>query len=168
MVLGLLVISYASSVRAYLAQRAEISGVRTAIAQRQQEIATAQSTIVQWSDPAYVEIAARERFGLVVPGDQLYYVVDDPGATPATARVQAPSVGGAKVTVPDGSTWWSRVAGSVGAAGNAPATTALTTGAAPRPTSTGRSTTGSGSGSGTGSATTGRAVRSAGTAPSNR
>lgn len=161
--LGLLVISYASSVRTYLAQRTQISSVRAAIAQRQQEIATAQTTIVRWSDPAYVEIAARERFGLVMPGEQLYYVVDDPGSTPATAPVRAPSVGGAPVPVPGATTWWSRVAGSVGAAGNAPLTQ-LTTGLAP----TAPSVSPAAGRAGTGSATTAPPVRSAGLGPSNR
>lgn len=170
MVLGLLVISYASSVRAYLAQRAQISGVRTAIAQRREDIATAQATIVRWSDPAAVEIAARERFALVLPGDQLYYVVDDPGSTPAAARVRAPSVGGAPVPVPGASTWWSRVAGSVGAAANT-RTTPVTSAAPPRSASGSAARTHPGSveaGPGAGPVTTGRRARSAGVAPSDR
>jgi hypothetical protein len=130
-VLGLLIISYASSVRTYLGQRAEIAGVEASIAASQQQISSAQERIEQWSDPAYVELQARERYDLVLPGDHLYLVVGDPAAAKPTTVV-APSVGGAKVTVPQDPTWWSRVAGSVGAAGSA--NTPPTTATPPTPT----------------------------------
>lgn len=122
-VLGLLLISYASSVRTYLSQRSDIGAAQAGIALRQKEISASQEQLEQWSDPTFLATQARERFALVRPGDQLYLVLGGTaaGSAAGSSTGSVPEVGGQKVTLARSNTWWSRVAGSVGAAGAAPA-----------------------------------------------
>jgi len=78
-VLLVLVISYASSLRIYVAQSQEIAATKAEIAQRSQRIAELQAEQARWDDPAYVKIQARDRLGWVVPGEVGYVVVDQAG-----------------------------------------------------------------------------------------
>ena len=117
-VLGLLLIAYASSVRAFFVQRSEIRAAEAGIALREQQVAASQRQVEQWSDPLFLAVQARERYDLVRPGDHLWSVVEPPAAPSTLPPV--PSVGGVRVTVAHGTAWWSRVLGSVGAAAVAP------------------------------------------------
>ncbi len=118
-VLGLLLIAYASSVRAYLVQRSEIRAAEAGIALREHQVAASQRQVERWSDPLFLAVQARERYALVRPGDHLWSVVEPPAV--ASSLPPVPSVGGVRVTVARGTAWWSRVLGSVGAAAVAPA-----------------------------------------------
>ncbi len=119
-VLGLLLIAYASSVRAYLVQRSEIRAAEAGITLREHQVAASQRQVEQWSDPLFLAVQARERYALVHPGDHLWSVVEPPAAA-GPVLPPVPSVGGVRVTVARGTAWWSRVLGSVGAAAVAPA-----------------------------------------------
>lgn len=116
-VLLILTISYASSLRIYFAQAHEISSTRAEIAQRQQAITTLQDDLARWDDPAYVRTQARERLGWVVPGETGFKVVGADGK---------PLGGGSEIqseTTTAGQTkdaWWAKMWGSVEAA-DAPA-----------------------------------------------
>ncbi|MFT4081918.1 MAG: septum formation initiator family protein [Nocardioides sp.] len=116
LVLAVLVISYASSLKAYLQQRHDITALRTEIAQRQESIEELKTEKQRWRDPAYVKQQARERFGYVMPGDTSYVALDANGK-----RIQASSELGGKVGVSKSPTaWWSTVWGSVELAGDPP------------------------------------------------
>jgi cell division protein FtsB len=77
MVLAVLAVSYASSLRAYLEQRSHIVDVKEQIAERQASIEQLQKEKERWQDPAYVSAQARERFGYVKPGETPFVVLED-------------------------------------------------------------------------------------------
>ena len=77
MVLAVLAVSYASSLRAYLEQRAHIGDLKAQIAERRASIEELEKEKERWQDPAYVSAQARERFGYVKPGETPFVVLDD-------------------------------------------------------------------------------------------
>ncbi|MBF4162902.1 FtsB family cell division protein [Nocardioides acrostichi] len=90
LVLLVLAVSYASSARAYLQQRAELDQLRTEIAQRQASIDELEGETDRWKDPAYVAQQARE-LGYVMPGETSYVVLDQNGEPMETQhRLAAP------------------------------------------------------------------------------
>jgi hypothetical protein len=112
-VLLILTISYASSLRIYFAQAHEIAATKAQIADRQQRIAELESDVARWERPDYVRTQARERLGWVIPGETGYKVVDANGK---------PLGGGAEITAdtPEPQkpqdAWWDKLWGSVEAA----------------------------------------------------
>ncbi|MFL6046464.1 MAG: FtsB family cell division protein [Propionibacteriaceae bacterium] len=112
-VLLILTISYATSLRIYFSQAHEISATKAEIAERQQRIHDLQGELARWDDEAYVRTQARERLGWVVPGETGYTVVDADGK---------PLGGGAHITAENSpeqqpeDSWWARLWGSVEAA----------------------------------------------------
>lgn len=109
----ILTISYASSLRIYFAQAEKIAATRTEIAERQEAITALQGRLSQWDDPAYVRQQARERLGWVVPGEIGFRVIGPDGK---------PLGGGAQIDPPDTSVpgepdaWWLRLRRSLEAA----------------------------------------------------
>ncbi|GAA2142961.1 hypothetical protein GCM10009844_14760 [Nocardioides koreensis] len=75
LVLSVLAISYASSMRAYFQQRTHIEDLKTQIAQREANIDELEREKRRWHDPAYVQAQARERFGYLMPGETSYVVL---------------------------------------------------------------------------------------------
>lgn len=117
-VLLVLTISYASSLRIYLSQRHEIATTKSEIAQRQSQITDLQTTLNRWDDPEYVKTQARVRFGWVVPGETGYRVIGADGTVVGgTESVGGPST--AVVTTPP-KAWWQKLWGSVEAADAVP------------------------------------------------
>jgi cell division protein FtsB len=78
-VFAVLVVSYASSMRAYLQQREHLNALRHQIATSKADIAASEREKRRWRDPAYVEAQARARFGWVLPGETSYQVLDQNG-----------------------------------------------------------------------------------------
>lgn len=112
-VLLVLVISYASSLRIYFSQAHEISARRTEIAERQQKITTLQEELSRWSNPDHVRTEARARLGWVVPGETGYQVVGEDGQ-PLGGGAEIEGGTAAVVAGKDG--WWGQLWGSVQAA----------------------------------------------------
>jgi cell division protein FtsB len=112
-VLLILTISYASSLRIYYAQAHDIAATKAEIAQRQQRIVELEGELARWQDDEYVKTQARQRLGWVVPGETGYKVVDAEGK---------PLGGGAEITSEvapvkePGDAWWAKLWGSVAAA----------------------------------------------------
>jgi len=77
LVLVVLATSYASSLRAYLDQRAQLDDLASTISTREGEIDGLESERERWQDPAYVRIQARERLGYVRPGETSYVATRD-------------------------------------------------------------------------------------------
>jgi cell division protein FtsB len=117
LVLAVLTVSYASSLRAYLQQRSHINDLKASIAEREVAIDQLEDEKKRWEDPAYVAQQARERLGYVMPGERTYLVLDENGQPlePA-AEVQDPSTVLASTPTP----WWSDGWASVELAGNPP------------------------------------------------
>ena len=114
LVLLVLAISYASSLRAWLQQRTEIAATRAEIADTQASVDALEREKLRWQDPAYVRQQARERFGWVLPGEVGYRVI---GADGTTLGAPAPP------SVPAGeppSAWYEGVWDSIRQAGEMP------------------------------------------------
>jgi len=109
-VLLVLVISYASSLRIYFAQAHEISATKAEIAERQRSIDDLQVELGRWGDPDYVRTQTRQQLGWVMPGETGYQVVGADGE---------PLGGGAAIEAESGTTdvpqdvWWAKLWGSV-------------------------------------------------------
>lgn len=117
LVLAVLMVSYASSMRAYLEQQKHLQGLRHDIATSKARIADLQREKRRWQDPAYVEAQARRRFGWVMPGEIGYQVIGEDGKPlghrDSLSRPK-PAAGESEPT------WWQAAWGSVEAAGNPP------------------------------------------------
>jgi cell division protein FtsB len=117
LVLAVLMVSYASSMRAYLEQRQHLSDLRASIASSESNIAALQKEKERWEDPSYVEAQARERFGWVMPGEIGYRVLDEDGK-PLGGGGPLEATDVPSDTVPPA--WWATAWGSVVAAGLPP------------------------------------------------
>jgi cell division protein FtsB len=113
LVLAVLVVSYASSLRVWLEQRREISGLVSQIAASRASVHQMRQEKARWHDPAYIEAQARERFAWVLPGQIGFTVIGggqagDAGPLDPTRSASA------------GGDWWQSAWGSVLAAGAEP------------------------------------------------
>lgn len=79
LVVAVLTVSYASSMRAYLQQRAHITDLKSQIAAKEASIDDLEREKRRWHDPAYVQAQARERFGYLMPGETSYVVLGEDG-----------------------------------------------------------------------------------------
>lgn len=86
LVLLVLVISYASSLRAWLDQRQEIAGVEQQIAQTRRDVAALEQEKRRWADDAYVQQQARARLGYLLPGETGYRVIGSDGKSIGAVR----------------------------------------------------------------------------------
>ncbi len=78
-VILMLTISYANSLRIYFAQSHEVAATRAEIADREARIGDLQTELDRWNDPAFVKLQARTRLGWVMPGEIGFTVVDADG-----------------------------------------------------------------------------------------
>lgn len=85
-VLLILTISYASSLRVYFSQRHDIAEKKAEIARSKHHVRQLHDEIDRWDDDKYVRIQARERLGWVKPGETGYRVVGSDG-DPVTKTV---------------------------------------------------------------------------------
>jgi cell division protein FtsB len=90
-VLLVLVISYASSLRAWLDQREQIAETREQISSVRQQVDDLERERRRWADDAYVEQQARARLDFVMPGETGYRVITPDGATIDTQVDPRPS-----------------------------------------------------------------------------
>jgi cell division protein FtsB len=117
LVLSVLTISYASSLKAYFQQHSQIQQLRGQIASSESDIHHLEAEKAQWKDPAYVREQARARFGYLMPGQRSYVVIGENGkplgtqATLSDPRTQTSSTPTA---------WWTTEWRSVQLAGNPP------------------------------------------------
>lgn len=113
-----LVISYASSLRAWIDQRGEIAEAEAEIAATEERVDQLEQTKQRWHDDAFLRRMARERFGWVLPGEVGYRVIDENGDTVGdTPRLDDAAADEDDVNQPD---WYDRVWGSMEAAGEEP------------------------------------------------
>ena len=117
-VVAVMVISYASSLRAYIQQRHDINALQTEIAERKEHIKRLEEQTRRWEDPAYVQQQARERFGFVMPGETAYVALDENGERIQTEPelTDPGKVGSAERP----KAWWDDAWGSVLLAGDPP------------------------------------------------
>jgi cell division protein FtsB len=117
LVLSVLTISYASSLKAYVQQHRQITELQHRIAASESSIARLQQEKSRWNDPAYVKQQARARFGYLMPGETSYVVIGENGkplaaqATLSDPRTQTDATPTA---------WWTTEWRSVQLAGDPP------------------------------------------------
>ena len=113
LVVAALMVSYASSLRAHLEQRALIGDMEASISESRAQIVELEREKRRWADPAYVESQARARFAFGYPGEIGYRVLDvdgDPLDQAASLEDRVPVVGDGQ---PE---WWETTLSSVEAA----------------------------------------------------
>lgn len=113
-VILMLTISYANSLRIYFAQSNEVAATKVEIAERQARIADLQTELDRWDDPAFVQLQARSRLGWVVPGEIGFHVVDADGKPLGGGAELSTGEKPAGEDVPE--SWYTRLWGSVEAA----------------------------------------------------
>jgi len=115
LVMAVLMVSYASSMRAYLEQKQHLASLRADIAESRSNIGQLLREKKRWRDPAYAEAQARQRFGWVMPGEIGYQVIGEDGKPLGRDdSLTDPD----KVVEANRPLWWQSAWGSVVAAGN--------------------------------------------------
>ena len=110
LVVAVLTISYASSMRAYLQQRSHINDLRSQIASSEKDIKALEREKRRWQDESYVKAMATERFGWVMPGETSYQVIDRDGK-PLERDDELTDPSSVAQTVP--APWWQKVYGTL-------------------------------------------------------
>jgi hypothetical protein len=111
-VLLVLTISYASSLRVYFNQRRDLAATRQQILTSQQSINKLSDEISRWNDPNYVRTQARIRLGWAMPGERGYRVIG-PDGKPISGDAE---IAGEKPNPVPKKAWYGRLLGSVEAA----------------------------------------------------
>lgn len=78
-VMVVLTVLLAPSVRTFLQQRSDIAALKAEIVQAEETGEELQETLDRWEDPAYIKAQARERIFLVMPGETRYLVKGEHG-----------------------------------------------------------------------------------------
>jgi cell division protein FtsB len=117
LVVAVLAVSYASSLKAYLQQRAHIAALKEQIAERSDDIDALEREKRRWDDEAFVRAQARDRFGYLMPGETAYVVLDEDGK-PIETRSELHDP--AQVLREPPQPWWEDAWTSVELAGNPP------------------------------------------------
>ena len=117
LVVAVLTVSYASSLRAYLQQRSHIAELKAQIAERSASIDALEREKRRWNDPAFVQAQARERFGYLMPGETSYVVLGEDGK-PLESETDLPDASEVQKREPQA--WWGPVWQSTELAGNPP------------------------------------------------
>jgi cell division protein FtsB len=120
LVLSVLTISYASSLKAYFQQHSQIQDLRARIASSESDIHRLEAEKAKWNDPAYVREQARARFGYLMPGQTSYVVIGEDGKPLAP---QSTLTDPRTTTSSTPTAWWTTEWRSVELAGNPPSAT---------------------------------------------
>jgi cell division protein FtsB len=117
LVLSVLTISYASSLKAYFQQHSQIVQLQGQIASSESDIQRLDAERARWDDPAYVREQARARFGYLMPGQTSYVVIGEDGKPlAAQSTLSDPRT----TTTSPPTAWWTTEWRSVQLAGNPP------------------------------------------------
>jgi cell division protein FtsB len=115
LVLAVLAVSYASSMRAYLEQKAHLAALRASIAESSENIAALSREKRRWRDDAYIEAQAKQRLGWVMPGEISFQVIDENGEP---LGHEDSLVDPERLEAEREPAWWERAWHSIEAAGN--------------------------------------------------
>ncbi len=75
--LGLLLASYVTPLQEILAHKILVSELRVDLAELEKDNTSRQRAVEELETPEGIERAARERYGMIEPGEQVYIVSDD-------------------------------------------------------------------------------------------
>ena len=76
---GLLLASYVSPLQEILERRAEIPALEQKLHETQVDNTARERLIEELNTPAGIERAARERYGMIEPGDKVYIIPEEDG-----------------------------------------------------------------------------------------
>jgi len=111
LVIVILVVTYANSLRVYFNQQSQIADAKAQVQANQQTVDDLYDQLERWQDPAYVKAQARDRLGWVMPGEIGFQVIGPDGKPlGAGANIGTPQ------PTPDADaakTWWDRLTGSI-------------------------------------------------------
>ncbi len=114
LVLALLMVSYASSMRAFLQQRHHLAALSASISTSKADVDRLTQEQKRWHDPAFVRTVAHQRFGWVMPGEIGFQVLDAKGRPLGHSdSLSAPD----SVSANSRPLWWQSAWGSVVSAG---------------------------------------------------
>ncbi|KAA1425728.1 FtsB family cell division protein [Nocardioides antri] len=116
LVLAVLAVSYASSLRAYLQQRDKLDSLEAVIAEKEASIRELEREAERGKDPAFLTQEAR-KFGYVWPGETPFSVIDENGEPLTEAELDDPSSVGEEQ---EAAAWYDGVWQSVKLAGHPP------------------------------------------------
>ena len=117
LVVSVLTISYASSLKAYFQQHGQIEQLRGQIASSQSDISRLEAEKARWHDPVYVREQARARFGYLMPGQTSYVVIGEDGKPlAAQSTLSDPRTSSSRTPT----AWWTTEWRSVQLAGDPP------------------------------------------------
>ncbi len=117
LVLAVLAVSYASSLRAYLQQRDHLDDLEATVQEKQASIDDLNRETERQQDPAFITQEAR-KLGYVLPGETPYVVIDENGDPLTDAELDDPS----SVGEDESPAWYDGMWSSVKVAGNPPTT----------------------------------------------
>jgi hypothetical protein len=115
LVLAVLAVSYASSMRAYLEQKEHLEALREQIAASEENITEMRREKRRWRDPAYQEAQAAERLGMVKPGEIAFQVIGEDGEPLDHEDSLSDAAGADPVNEP---AWWQTAWQTMETAGN--------------------------------------------------
>jgi hypothetical protein len=115
LVLAVLAVSYASSMRAYLEQREHLESLRASIEESQENIEALRREKRRWKDPAFIEAQATQRLSWVMPGEISFQVIDEDGRALDHADTLSDPDG---IDVENEPAWWETAWQTVEAAGH--------------------------------------------------
>lgn len=115
-VVALLGLSYAGSLRVLITQSTDMAVARQQIEERTTRVTELQQELERWEDPAYVKAQARTRLGWVMPGEIGYRVIGTDGEVLSGSQ-EIEGVGAAQPNELH-ARWWDHLAGSIRAADN--------------------------------------------------
>ena len=130
LVVAALVMSYGSSLRAYLDQRDHLASLHASIAESESHIAALEREKERWEDDAYVISQARARFAFGFPGEIGYRVLDEDGEP----LDHEDTLSDPQALDESGPEWWEATLDSVETAGNPPKETTPADKIVPPPT----------------------------------
>ncbi len=116
LVVAALLMSYGSSLRAYLEQRDHIASLHDSIADAEANIAALEREKKRWQDDNYVISQARARFAFGFPGEIGYRVLDEDGK-PLDHDDSLSAPNPLDESPPE---WWETTLTSIETAGNPP------------------------------------------------
>jgi cell division protein FtsB len=120
LVMSVLTISYASSLKAYFQQHSQIQQLRARITSSESDIQRLEDEKARWQDPAYVREQAHARFGYLMPGQTSYVVIGEDGK-PIAAQATLSDPRTSTSSTP--TAWWTTQWRSVELAGDPPSAT---------------------------------------------
>ena len=110
-VLAVVMISFANSLRVWYIQSGDLATADAAIAARSERVTELQDELARWDDSAYVKAQARARLGWVMPGEVGYRVVDEHGQVLSGSN-EIEGVGNPQGNQLEAQ-WWDRLASSM-------------------------------------------------------